>query len=52
MIRKLFDLIAMWDAAITRDRAIIAAAEERIARAEQKKAWAQRLLGRQRRAGG
>lgn len=48
MIRKLFDLIALLDAAITRDRAIVAAAEERIARAERRKALAQRLLGRQR----
>lgn len=48
MIRKLFDLIASLDQSITRDRAIIAAAEERIALARQRKAWAQRLLGRQR----
>ena len=48
MIRKLFDLIAMWDAAITRDRAIVAAAMERIERNEQRRAWAQWLLGKQR----
>jgi hypothetical protein len=48
MIRKLFTLLTLLDTAITRDRAIIAAAEERIARAEQRKAWVQRLLGKQR----
>lgn len=48
MIRKLFDLISRLDQSITRDRALITAAQERIARAEQRKAWAQRLLGRQR----
>lgn len=50
MIRKLFNLISLLDQSITRDRAIIAAAEDRIALAKQRKAWAQRLLGRQRRA--
>lgn len=48
MIRKLFNLIALLDQSITRDRAIVRAAEERIARAEQRKAWVQRLLSRQR----
>lgn len=45
MIRKLFDLIALMDASITRDRAIVAAAMERIEKAERKKALVQRLLG-------
>jgi hypothetical protein len=48
MIAKLFTLISLLDQSITRDRAIIAAAQERIARAERRKALAQLLLGRQR----
>lgn len=48
MIRKLFNLISLLDQSITRDRAIVRAAEERIDRAERRKAWAQRLLGKQR----
>lgn len=48
MIKKLFNLISLLDAAITRDRALIAEAQERIDRAERRKALAQMLLGRQR----
>lgn len=48
MIPKLFNLVTLLDAAIKRDRTIVAAAQDRIEKAEQRKAWAQRMLGRQR----
>jgi len=51
MIRKLFDLILHLDTSIATDRAIIVAAETRIAIARRRKALAQQLLARQRGGG-
>jgi len=49
MAYRLFLIISLSDQAITRDRAILRAAQQRINRAEQRRAWAQRRLCRPRR---